>query len=208
MISREQLAAVSGNVVDTSGDKIGKYGQVYSDDQTGQPSWVTVTTGFFGNNQSFVPLDGASTSDGDLVVAFTKDQVKDAPNVAVDGHLSEEEEAELYRYYGRSYETAYGMDVDLDRGDTMDSVTGRGTDDAMTRSEERMEVGTERRETGRARLRKYVVTEDVTTTVPVQREEVLSCASRSPTPTGTLLSPARTCRRRSTRSSSPRSDPW
>ncbi|MEU8649838.1 PRC and DUF2382 domain-containing protein [Streptomyces sp. NPDC048737] len=46
------------------------------------------------------------------------------------------------------------------------------SDDAMTRSEEQMHVGVERRETGRARLRKYVVTEEVETTVPVRREEV------------------------------------
>ena len=42
----------------------------------------------------------------------------------------------------------------------------------MTRSEERLNVGTERQAAGRARLRKYVVTENVTQTVPVQREEV------------------------------------
>lgn len=45
-------------------------------------------------------------------------------------------------------------------------------DDAMTRSEEEMHVGVERRETGRARLRKYVVTEEVQQTVPVRHEEV------------------------------------
>ena len=51
-------------------------------------------------------------------------------------------------------------------------VSGRETDDAMTRSEEELRVGTTQRETGRARLRKYIVTENVTQTVPVQREEV------------------------------------
>jgi uncharacterized protein (TIGR02271 family) len=51
-------------------------------------------------------------------------------------------------------------------------VSGPTTDDAMTRSEERLDVGTEREAVGRARLRKYVVTENVTTTVPVTREEV------------------------------------
>jgi uncharacterized protein (TIGR02271 family) len=51
-------------------------------------------------------------------------------------------------------------------------VSGRATDDAMTRSEERLRVGKERAETGRARLRKYIVTENVQTTVPVSREEV------------------------------------
>ncbi len=42
----------------------------------------------------------------------------------------------------------------------------------MTRSEEELSVGTRRRETGRARLRKYVESENVEQTVPVQREEV------------------------------------
>ena len=42
----------------------------------------------------------------------------------------------------------------------------------MTRSEERLRVGTEQVQAGRARLRKYVVTENVTQTVPVSHEEV------------------------------------
>ena len=42
----------------------------------------------------------------------------------------------------------------------------------MTRSEERMSVGTTSEEAGRARLRKYVVSENVTQTVPVSHEEV------------------------------------
>lgn len=52
-------------------------------------------------------------------------------------------------------------------------TSGPTTDDAMTRSEEQLHVGKETRETGRARLRKYVVTENVTQTVPVSREEVV-----------------------------------
>jgi stress response protein YsnF len=42
----------------------------------------------------------------------------------------------------------------------------------MTRSEEELDVGTSERETGRARLRKYVVTEEASQTVPVRREEI------------------------------------
>ena len=51
-------------------------------------------------------------------------------------------------------------------------TSGPTTDDAMTRSEEELSVGTTERESGKARLRKYVVTEDVEKTVPVRREEV------------------------------------
>jgi uncharacterized protein (TIGR02271 family) len=42
----------------------------------------------------------------------------------------------------------------------------------MTRSEEELRVGTAERERGRVRLRKYVTTEQVQQTVPVQRERV------------------------------------
>lgn len=57
-------------------------------------------------------------------------------------------------------------------GTAGEDVSGPGTEDAMTRSEEELRVGTEARETGRARLRKYVTTEQETRTVPVRREEV------------------------------------
>jgi uncharacterized protein (TIGR02271 family) len=57
-------------------------------------------------------------------------------------------------------------------GTTGRDTSGPTTDDAMTRSEEELHVGTEQRERGRARLRKYVVEEEVTQTVPVRREEV------------------------------------
>jgi uncharacterized protein (TIGR02271 family) len=67
------------------------------------------------------------------------------------------------------------LDTDRDRGDRAEGRAGNGgdvSDSAITRSEEELEVGTQRRETGRARLRKYVVTEEVQQTVPVRREEV------------------------------------
>ena len=103
-----------------------------------------------------------------------KQQVIDAPSMAADGQLSQDEEAELYRHYGLEYGTG---DAGYDRGTVdRDSVgrdtSGPTTDEAMTRSEEELRVGTEARERGRARLRKYVTTEQQTVTVPVQREEV------------------------------------
>ncbi|EYR63145.1 photosystem reaction center subunit H [Actinotalea ferrariae CF5-4] len=175
MITTEQVQQVIGTTVRSSdGDKIGKVGQVYFDDVTGQPAWVTVATGLFGSNESFVPVDSADVRDGELTVPFSKDKVKDAPNVAADQHLSEAEEAELYRYYGVEYSSA-GTDTYAQTDTTDYSKTARhgdDVDDAMTLSEERVDVGTERVETGRARLRKHVVTENVTKTVPVTREEV------------------------------------
>jgi hypothetical protein len=74
--------------VGPDGDKVGKINDVYADDDTGRPECVAVTTGMFGTRVSFVPLAGAAPSGGETRVAYPKDQVKDAPQVEADGHLS------------------------------------------------------------------------------------------------------------------------
>ena len=114
-------------------------------------------------------------------VPFSKAQIKDAPKIDdSDGQLSQQEEAELYEHYGMSYGESRS-DSGLPEGGAPNAgnggpagqdVSGPNTDEAMTRSEEELRVGTADRESGRARLRKYVVTEQVQQTVPVRREEV------------------------------------
>lgn len=73
---------VGRNAVDPQGDKIGSVGEVYLNDQTGQPDWVTINTGFFGMRESFAPLAGSTLDGDDLVLPFDKAFVKDAPDVA------------------------------------------------------------------------------------------------------------------------------
>ena len=199
MITQQDINTIIGsNAVDSDGDKLGKVGQVYLDDQTGSPEWATISMGLFGSQEHFVPLTDASVSGGTLAVPYQKAKIKDAPRVDADqGHLSPEEEAELYRYYGvgtgtqtAGYDTdttrttgtetagyaaagTAGVGTDTNRHGTVGHDTsGPTTDSAMTRSEEQLRVGTQTVEAGRARLRKYVVTENVTTTVPVSHEEV------------------------------------
>ncbi|MFQ1003869.1 DUF2382 domain-containing protein [Modestobacter sp. SSW1-42] len=207
MITQNDITNIIGsNAVDADGDKLGKVGQVYLDDQTGSPEWATISMGLFGSQEHFVPLTDASVSGGTLAVPYQKAKIKDAPRVDADqGHLSPEEESELYRYYGVGTGTAgydtdttrttgtdttgyaaagtAGIDTDRDRttgvgtdtnrhGTVGHDTSGPTTDDAMTRSEEQLRVGTQTVEAGRARLRKFVVTENVTTTVPVSHEEV------------------------------------
>ena len=194
------------------GEKIGKVGQLFLDDETGRPEFVTVNTGLFGTNETFIPVSDATFNGDRLTVPFSKDQVKDAPNVdAENGHLDKAEERRLYEYYGRAdYDTdgrtgdagyrndttdadrttgtgvgtgiTGGRDSDRDRDDRNDlndrgteghDTSGPTTDDAMTRSEERVEVGTTSQETDRVRLRKYVTTEQETHTVPVRKERAV-----------------------------------
>jgi uncharacterized protein (TIGR02271 family) len=165
-------------LVDHEGQKIGKVDDLYYDQQGGQPEWALVNTGLFGTKKAFVPIRGASPTGEDVQVPISKDQVKSAPHVDDDDALSEEEERGLFEHYGVPYTTegsttATGTPADgPERGGPGGDVSGPNTDEAMTRSEEELHVGTATRERGRVRLRKYVVTENVTRTVPVQREEV------------------------------------
>jgi hypothetical protein len=93
--------------VDPEGNRIGKITKVYHDDQTGQPLWILVETGLFGTRQSFAPVHG-SRFDGEqlVVLAVSKDQVKDAPNVDSDAHVSESEQDALRQYYSGYLGTA------------------------------------------------------------------------------------------------------
>jgi uncharacterized protein (TIGR02271 family) len=158
----------------SDGEKIGTIEEIYLDTDTQQPEWAVVTTGLFGTKQTFVPLNDATTSGDGVTVPYDKATVKDAPNIDPDGRLSESEEQRLYQHYGRSY-TSGDRDFadETGRDDTVGhDVSGPTTDDAMTRSEEELRVGTAQREAGRVRLRKVVVDDEVTQTVPVKREEI------------------------------------
>lgn len=213
MINESQARELIGRKLRTSdGDKVGTIGQVYLDDHNGRPEWVTVNTGLFGTNESFVPLAEATLTDQELVVPYTKSQIKDAPNVDESSHLSEAEERDLYAHYNVDYATpdaTYADTVgttgtgtartapgyaDTDRvegaaytdraegvGYTdrvedvsgVSDVSGAQGADAMTRSEEQLNVGTERVQTGKARLRKWVDTENVQVDVPVRKEKAV-----------------------------------
>jgi PRC-barrel domain protein len=86
--------------VDAEGNRIGKITKVYQDDQSGQPMWVLVETGLFGTRQSLAPIRGSRLDGEQLVVlAVSKDQVKDAPDIEPDAHISDGEKDALRQYY-------------------------------------------------------------------------------------------------------------
>src|SRR3954464_12239140 len=122
MIGTDTISRVIGqDVYDESGEKIGSAAEGYLDDETGQPEGVTVRTGLFGTKESFVPIRDADLTDDGLRVPVSKARVKDAPKVDADGHLSPEEEQELYRYYG----LGGGAGWDTTRTDTTRTDTTR-----------------------------------------------------------------------------------
>jgi uncharacterized protein (TIGR02271 family) len=185
MISTHELDRLEGaTVYDSDGDKVGTVEQIYLDDETGTPSWVTVNTGLFGTSESFVPLQKADFTGQELRVGYDKETIKDAPRIEdADRHLERTEEDALYRYYGLSApgaETAYADETGTPTQAPVEpTATGTvGDESAVTRSEERLEVGKERVQTGAARLRKYTTTETESVDVPVTKEKLV--VERSP----------------------------
>jgi uncharacterized protein (TIGR02271 family) len=163
--TQDVLALRGQDLMSQDGDKLGTIEEIYLDTDTNRPEWALVATGMFGSKQSFVPISSATRGEDGITVPFDKATVKDAPKVDPDGSLSERDEQELYRHYGMEPAGAGQDDAGRD-------TSGPTTDDAMTRSEEELRVGTTEREAGRVRLKKYVVEDEVTQTVPVRREEV------------------------------------
>ena len=198
MIGTDTISRVIGqDVYDESGEKIGSAAEVYLDDETGQPEWVTVRTGLFGTKESFVPIRERRpdrrrrprTREQGAGEGRPEDRHR-RPPVAAGGagalpllrHRRGHRHRDRHRHdadrgdrhdHGRTDRTRHDRTTGVDtRGTVGHDTSGPTTDNAMTRSEERLNVGTRSEEVGRARLRKYVVTENVTETVPVSREEV------------------------------------
>ncbi len=190
-------ALENATVYDNENKKIGTVGQVYLDNETGRPTFVTVNMGLFGTRETFIPVDAARPADGDLTVPFSKDFIKGAPSIEADAEITPQEETELFRYYadatssGERGGPAAGRGTDAERGRTDDERTSargqagideRGRRDAradvdgeetMVAHEERLRVDTQQQEAGRARLRKRVRTENENIEVPVRREELV-----------------------------------
>jgi stress response protein YsnF len=169
---REVTAAVGTRVYAVDGEELGTVDAFFVDDRTGAPTWVAVTTGLFGTRHSIVPAADATFVDGHLRVPVTKQAVRSAPVMSGD-HLQPADEEALRRHYA-----AGGQEQPAERAPVVDGTTPTAvaTDGnaagAMTRSEEQLRVGTEEIAATRARLVKYVVTENVTITVPIRREEI------------------------------------
>jgi hypothetical protein len=155
MITEQQLGLLIGSSAVGPDGPLGTVVEVYLDDETHRPEWAAVRTGLLGTGilatgEAFVPLAPAEMAGDDLWVPYDEDTVRNAPRIVSEGHLSPAEEMALYRYYGIGWGQSSSAPV-------------AGT----TRSEEQVPV-----ESDRARLRRYVVTESVSRTVPVSHDEI------------------------------------
>jgi uncharacterized protein YrrD len=92
------------DLVDSHGERIGKLEEVYFDVETDEPQFATVKEGFVARHLTFVPLTGITIGPDNLQVPVSKAQVKDAPNIALQGgELSQTDESALYHHYQLNY---------------------------------------------------------------------------------------------------------
>jgi uncharacterized protein (TIGR02271 family) len=187
------------DLIDRDGDRVGTIVNFYLDGETGQPDWAVVRTGLLGSRLTLVALDQATVSfaaavggGGSVTVPYDPATILDAPSVAPGEELSELDTMAVLRHYG--VEVAEPAEPgDLDQADmagaeavgargagerpaelTEQPTTASSPSDApveVIRSEEELQVG-KRRRARRVRLKRYVVTDYVTKTIPVQREQV------------------------------------
>lgn len=174
---------IGAPVYDENNDKFGDITNIYLDDRSGQPEWITVDPGAT-SGEKFVPIAGSKRMDDGLAVAYSESLIRDAPGIDSDmAHLDADEERRLYEHYSLDYDAddhekvyggreradegyEYAHDDDYDRDVDVDTTR----DGSVTLSEEELDVQKREHEAGRVRLQKYVVTEDVNMTVPVRKQ--------------------------------------
>jgi hypothetical protein len=145
------------SVVDSSGEELGKVTSLYLEGDSQRPAWAGVKRGLLRGGETIVPLEGAEEVDGNVRLAYDRATIEEAPDVDPDVELTEEEERRLHEHYGREWAPPSGTE----------------TDTAMTRSEEEVDFGTRvKKRAERVRLRKVLVHDEVTKTVPVRKEVI------------------------------------
>jgi stress response protein YsnF len=164
------LAWRGRTVCDRDGNELGTLSALYLDNETRLPAWAGVKRGRLRKTETIVPLSGAAEVDDTLRVPYDGAQFDGAPDIDPDVTLTAEEERALHEHYGREWS----------------APSGEETDTAMTRSEEEVSVGKRVKRAERVRLKKVLVEDEVTQTVPVRREEIR--LEQDPPPEGRIES--------------------
>jgi stress response protein YsnF len=193
MTTQQTEQLIGARVTDGDGKIVGTVQRVFNDDADGRPVWAQVRAGKL---DRFVPLGGSRVTGDGLGVPFDAQKIMSAPDISADRHMSAAQTDVLKRYYGlavpaqggppnaetRSGEMQAGetRSGEMQAGETRRGETQRGETqraetqagvDWLIRTEERVDVGTEMLESGRARLHKYVDVEPIEQAVHVFHEE-------------------------------------
>ena len=168
-MSTASEAWIGSTLFDQDGQSIGEIVEIFADDASGEPKWLAVRSGLFGLRRNFVPVSEVVLDGGGIVARWPKAHVTSSPTAGDDTALTPEEELDLFAHYGLVHD-----EVPVDDAVALDSEVPapQAAGEAVTRSEEELQVGKTERVAGRVRLRKWVETETVTETVALQREEL------------------------------------
>ncbi len=181
------------SVVDQSGENLGTLHSMWNNAETGKLEFLGVKTGWLFGSNHVVPADKAQI-DGmarSIKVPYLMSLIKDAPTVDADSTVSDEQEAEIYRYYGgarstgtstatRTTETAVAglaaattATAPVAPAKAQVSGVKVGDDIEVALSEEQVKVGKRTVDAGSVRLRKVIRTEIVNQPVEIRHEEVV-----------------------------------
>lgn len=188
----EQL--IGARVTGGDGQVVGTVQQVFKDDASGRPVWARIRAG---TRDRFVPLAGGQLTKDGLKVPYDAKQIMSSPEIGAERHISPAQTDQLRRHFGLTVPAQAGEprrgearpgDVrpgpaepgeallrqaqrgEARVGEVRIGETKRG-EEWLIRAEERVEVGTEMLESGRARLHKYVDVEPVDQAIRVFHEE-------------------------------------
>jgi Domain of unknown function (DUF2382) len=143
-------------VCDQDGNELGTLSELYLDSDS-RPAWAAVKRGRLRTTETIVPLGDASEVGDELRLPYDGARFDEAPDIDPDVELTEEQERLLHEHYGREWA----------------APSGEETGTAMTRSEEEVSIGKKTvKRAERVRLKKVLVEDEVTKTVPVRREEI------------------------------------
>ena len=93
---------VDRRVRDTSGDVLGVVVDVYEDPHTRRPTWLAISTGYFGTCVAVVPIRGASLLGDEVVVAHNRETITEAPAVEIFVAVTPDHHRQLVDHYGPS----------------------------------------------------------------------------------------------------------
>ena len=189
------------NVTDQSGNEIGTLHSFWADPATGKPEFIGVKTGWLFGANHVIPADRVEFDDAarTVRVPYEAEFVKNAMSIDANAEITDEEEAEIYRYYnvrargasttGTATTTARTTDTGAagytataaNRADTATTASTGATAKTATSqdtvevplTEEQVKVGKRTVDAGQVRLRKIVRTEVVNQPVEVRREDVV-----------------------------------
>ncbi len=194
-------------IVDQSNESIGTLHSMWNNAQSGALEFLGVKTGWLFGSNHVVPADKAQIDETarTIQVPYLLAKIKDAPTVEADSMVSDEQEAEIYRYYGgqsvtnttstkTAATTAAGLTTGAMAANTATAKgavrAGKSGDDIeVALSEEQVKVGKRTVDAGSVRLRKVVRTEIVNQPVEVRHEDfVVERVSADQVHTGTATS--------------------